>query len=84
MNALRYKPAIIRTGKRMKGQIFCQRTEYLSQDRQIQLSVKRQYMLFQMVHSCKKRANRQNRILVDVENSSSERNLQLGENLGLL
>ena len=65
----------------MKGQNFCQRTEYLSKDRFSYLSNDR-YMLFQMVHSCKKRANRQNRI--HVENSLSERNLQLGENFGLL
>ena len=40
-------------------------------------------MLFQMLQSCKKHANRQNRILVHVENSSSERNLQLGENFAV-
>ena len=66
-----------------------ERTDFLSKDRlsvkgQIQLSVKRHiYILFQMVHSFKKCANRQNHILVHVENSSSERNLQVGENLRL-
>ena len=54
----------------MKGQNFCQRIEYLSKDRFSYLSNDRD-MLFQMVHSCKKRANRQNRILVHVENSLS-------------
>ena len=69
--------------QQVKGQNFCQRTDFLSKDRFSYLSNDR-YMLFQMVHSCKKHANKQNGILVHVENSSFERNLQLGEVLGLL
>ena len=57
-----------------------ERTEFLSKDRisvkgQIRLSVIRQIYS----DSCKKHANKQNHILVHVENSFSERNLQLGE-----
>ena len=46
------KGAMVRSGNRMKGQIFCPRTEYLSKDRFSYLSNDR-HMLIQMVLSCK-------------------------------
>ena len=72
-----------RSGKRIK------RKEFLSKDRisvegQIQLCVKRQIYAVSKCTFMQKRSNRQNSILVHIENSSFERNLQLGEVLGLL